>query len=195
MANALIPTIQARFAQQLIHTHSYLGQETVVIQREGLLEIARYLKDDPATAFDFLKDLTCVDYLRFGRTPRSAPTLKTPSPLPYYMSSKAAGEPWARGVANEEYRFEVVCHFFSSAHLRRLRVKVPLKAADPEVDTLSNLWKGANWFEREVWDMFGIRFKGHPDLRRILLYEEFQGHLLRNDYPANKRQPLIGPTY
>ena len=58
-------------------------------------------------------------------------------------------------------------------------------------DSLTLLWKGANWLEREVWDMFGIRFRGHPDLKRILLYEEFRGYPLRKDYPVNQRQPLV----
>ncbi|MBI3314632.1 MAG: NADH-quinone oxidoreductase subunit C, partial [Candidatus Omnitrophica bacterium] len=75
----------------------------------------------------------------------------------------------------------------------RLRLKVPVDEKDPEVDTLTGLWPGADWYEREVWDMFGIQFKGHPNLKRILMYEEFQGHALRKDYPFNKRQPLIGP--
>ncbi len=64
---------------------------------------------------------------------------------------------------------------------------------DAEVDSLTSLWAGANWLEREVWDMFGIGFRGHPDLKRILMYKEFEGHPLRKDYPVNKRQPLIGP--
>jgi NADH-quinone oxidoreductase subunit C len=72
-----------------------------------------------------------------------------------------------------------------------LRVKVPVAEEDPVVDSLTELWKGADWLEREVWDMFGIRFRGHPDLRRILLYEQFEGFPLRKDYPVNQRQPLI----
>jgi NADH-quinone oxidoreductase subunit C len=88
-------------------------------------------------------------------------------------------------------RFELVYHLYSLKARHRLRVKVPVPEEDPIVDTLVPLWKGADWLEREVWDMFGIRFRGHPDLRRVLLYEEFQGHPLRKDYPVNQRQPLV----
>ena len=69
---------------------------------------------------------------------------------------------------------------------------MPLEEATPKVDSLTSLWAGANWLEREAWDMFGVSFLGHPDLRRILMYQEFDGHPLRKDYPVNKRQPLIG---
>ncbi len=90
-------------------------------------------------------------------------------------------------------RFEVVYHFFSLSRRRRIRIKLPVEETQVEVDSLSGLWAGANWYEREVWDMFGIKFRGHPNLKRILMYEEFQGHPLRKDYPYNKRQPLVGP--
>ncbi len=90
-------------------------------------------------------------------------------------------------------RFDVVYHLLSHDRHRRLRIKVRVDEAEPEVASLAELWHSANWLEREVWDMFGIRFTGHPDLRRILLYEEFQGHPLRKDYPIRRRQPLIGP--
>lgn len=94
---------------------------------------------------------------------------------------------------DEEPRFEIVYHFYSLARKARLRVKVRVPEAKPEVDSLTPLWKAANWHEREAWDLFGIRFRGHPNLKRILLYEEFEGHPLRKDYPIRKRQPRIGP--
>lgn len=91
-------------------------------------------------------------------------------------------------------RFEVVYHLYSVRHNHRLRLKVRVDEDDAVVPSAVPLWPIANWFEREVWDMFGVRFAGHPDLRRLLLYEEFVGHPLRKDYPINRRQPLIGPT-
>ncbi len=87
----------------------------------------------------------------------------------------------------------MVYHFYSLPRRARLRVKLPVSEDQPEVDSLTSLWKSANWYEREVWDMFGIRFRGHPNLKRILMYEGFEGHPLRKDYPIKKRQPLIGP--
>jgi NADH-quinone oxidoreductase subunit C len=90
-------------------------------------------------------------------------------------------------------RFEVVYHLYSLGWNHRLRVKVRVEEDAAVVPTAVPLWPIANWFEREVWDMFGIRFEGHPDPRRLLMYEEFVGHPLRKDYPINRRQPLIGP--
>ena len=192
-AQNLTQILQERFSPQIIGVHAYRGQQTMVIKREGLLEVARFLRDDSTTAFDFLMDLSAVDYLKFGISQHSSPTLKTPSPLPYYMNPKSVTETWDRLVSNDEYRFDVVYHFYSTTHHHRLRLKVPLTIADPVVDSLTELWVSANWFEREIWDMFGIQFTGHPDLRRILMYPEFKGHPLRKDYPVRKRQPLIGP--
>ena len=90
-----------------------------------------------------------------------------------------------------EPRFEVVYQLRSLARGHRLRVKVGLPGDDPTVASASPLWNSALWAEREVWDLFGIRFVGHPDLRRILMYPEFEGHPLRKDYPVNKRQVLV----
>jgi NADH-quinone oxidoreductase subunit C len=90
-------------------------------------------------------------------------------------------------------RFEVVYHLYSLAHNHRLRLKVRVDEDDAVVPTAVPLWPIANWLEREVWDMFGVRFAGHPDPRRLLMYEQFVGHALRKDYPINRRQPLIGP--
>ena len=88
-------------------------------------------------------------------------------------------------------RFEVVYQLYSPTLNHRLRVKVPVPEEAPVVPSATDLWKAANWAERETWDMFGIRFTGHPDLRRILMYPEFEGHPLRKDYPVNRRQPLV----
>ncbi len=90
-------------------------------------------------------------------------------------------------------RFEVVYHLYSVAKNHRLRIKVQVEAESPSVPSLCALWESANWMEREVWDLYGIDFAGHPDLRRILLYDEFEGHPLRKDYPKERRQPLVGP--
>jgi NADH-quinone oxidoreductase subunit C len=88
-------------------------------------------------------------------------------------------------------RFEVVYQLNSLSQRQRLRVKVPVDGDPPTVRTASGLWKSALWAEREAFDLFGIRFEGHPDLRRILLYPGFEGHPLRKDYPLNQRWPLV----
>jgi NADH-quinone oxidoreductase subunit C len=91
-------------------------------------------------------------------------------------------------------RFEVVAHFHSLSKGHRLRVKARVGDAEGEgadIDTIADLWASANWAERECFDMFGVRFRGHPDLRRILNYPEFVGHPLRRDYPADRIQPLV----
>jgi NADH-quinone oxidoreductase subunit C len=90
-----------------------------------------------------------------------------------------------------EGRFEMVYHLYSLSRNRRLRIKASLPADNPVVDSLAGLWKNADWLEREVFDMFGVGFMGHPDLRRILMYEGFEGHPLRKSYPWRKEQPLI----
>jgi NADH-quinone oxidoreductase subunit C len=145
----------------VLAAHAECGDATALVDPGRLVEAMSFLRDDPATAFDMLTDLTAVDYL--GYPGRSGP------------------------------RFEVVYHLYSLARNHRLRVKVGVEEATCEVPSLVSLWPSANWMEREVWDMYGIRFAGHPDLRRILLYDEFEGHPLRKDYPKERRQPLIGP--
>jgi NADH-quinone oxidoreductase subunit C len=131
------------------------GEAVVILERDGLADALRTLRDHPEIRLEQLSDLTAVDYL--GRTPR----------------------------------FEVVYQLYSISLNHRLRVKVPVSDEDAVVPTATGIWKAAIWAEREVWDMFGIRFAGHPDLRRILMYPEFQGHPLRKDYPLHLRQPLV----
>jgi NADH-quinone oxidoreductase subunit C len=95
---------------------------------------------------------------------------------------------------DREPRFEVVAHLYSLSRGHRLRLKARVgdrEGETVELDTVTDLWASANWMERECFDMFGVKFLGHPDLRRILLYPEFEGHPLRKDYPAEKIQPLL----
>ncbi|MGE5700499.1 MAG: NADH-quinone oxidoreductase subunit C [Deltaproteobacteria bacterium] len=91
-------------------------------------------------------------------------------------------------------RFEVVYHLYSMEKRRRLRIKSRLHEEDPTIDSVSSVWPGMNWYEREAFDMYGIVFRNHPNLTRILMYEGFVGHPLRKDYPKAKRQPTVGPV-
>jgi NADH-quinone oxidoreductase subunit C len=90
-----------------------------------------------------------------------------------------------------ELRFEVVYQLYSTEHRRRLTIKVSVPEEDATCPSLTPVWPGLNWHERETWDMYGVRFIGHPNLRRVLMYESFEGFPLRKDYPIDKRQPLI----
>jgi NADH-quinone oxidoreductase subunit C len=186
----LLETLNARFPDAVKGFHSYRGDRTLVVASERLLEIGRTLKEDSAFQMNLLVDLTAVDFSAFGEI----------RPAGFFVSSGVAAHPSAEIPDPEPWpgppstRFVVVYHFYSLTLKHRLRLQVPVEGDDPEVDSLTALWSGADWLEREVWDMFGIRFRGHPNLKRILMYEEFVGHPLRKDYAVNKRQPLIGPV-
>ncbi len=188
---SLIQAVRDRFPGAVESSHAFRGDATVVLRRESLLDVARALKEDGAFQMNFLVDVTAVDYSAFGKNPARA----------FFASSGVAvrpkeeipdENPWPGPPSSA--RFAVVYHFRSLALKHRLRLAVPVEEEDPEVDSLTSLWGAADWLEREVWDMFGIKFRGHPDLKRILMYEEFEGHALRKDYPVKKRQPLIGPV-
>jgi NADH-quinone oxidoreductase subunit C len=187
----LIQAVRDRFPDAVHASHRYRGDGTVLIRRESLLEVARTLKEDAAFQMNFLTDVTAVDFSTFGKKP--SPAFFASSGVSVKPASEIPDEdPWPGPPGPA--RFVVVYHFFSLPLKHRLRVEVLVAETDAEVDSLTSLWAGADWLEREVWDMFGIRFRGHRNLKRILMYEEFVGHPLRKDYPVNKRQPLIGPV-
>jgi NADH-quinone oxidoreductase subunit C len=91
----------------------------------------------------------------------------------------------------QEPRFEMVYHLLSLTNNSRLRIKTKLAEDDLRIGSLTSLWKNANWLEREIYDLFGVHFEGHPDLRRLFMYDGFEGYPLRKDYPLRRRQPLI----
>ena len=155
--SGLLERVKETLGEAVLDTHDSLGDATLLLAAEGLVESMRALRDEPELRFNVLLDLTAVDYL--GRTPR----------------------------------FEVVYHLYSVARNQRVRVKTGVSEARCEIASAVGVWPAANWLEREVWDLYGVRFAGHPDLRRLLLYEEFEGHPLRKDYPKRGRQPLVGP--
>jgi NADH-quinone oxidoreductase subunit C len=186
-----IERVKKRFSDAVSGSHAYRGDATLILRRESLLEVARFLKEDPGLQMNFLMDLTAVDYSTFGKRPH--PAFFASSGVRVQSSySMPDADPWP--TPPDRARFTVVYHFYSTSHKHRLRLVVPVPETDAEVDSLTSLWPGANWLEREVWDMFGICFRGHPGLKRILMYESFEGHPLRKDYPVKKRQPLIGPV-
>jgi len=158
MALALVEHVKKLFPDAVRATHSFRGDDTVIVAAERWHDVAQMLRDDPACDMNLLVDLTAVDY------------------------------------PDREPRFEVVAHLLSLSQGHRLRLKTQVGDAEGEdvrVASLTDLWASANWMERECYDMFGVTFVGHPDLRRILLYPEFEGHPLRKDYPAQKSQPLV----
>jgi NADH-quinone oxidoreductase subunit C len=190
-AASLIQAVRERFPKAVTSAHVFRGDATVILSRELLLGVARTLKEDSVFQMQFLMDLTAVDFSTFGEKP----------PPAFFASSGVAVRPspeipdaegWTEPPGSA--RFVVVYHFYSLSLKHRLRVEVPVEEDDPELDSVTSLWAGADWLEREVWDMFGIRFRGHPNLKRILMYDEFVGHPLRKDYAVNRRQPLIGPV-
>jgi NADH-quinone oxidoreductase subunit C len=190
-ASSLIDALTGRFPSAVKASHTYRGDATVILAPEFLLEVALALKQDQPFQMNLLVDITAVDYSSFGKKP--SPAFFASSGVPVRPSPELPDQdPWPGPP--ETARFALVYHFFSLPLKHRLRLEVPLGGTDPEVDSLTSLWAGADWLEREVWDMFGIKFRGHPNLKRILMYEEFVGHPLRKDYPVKKRQPLIGPV-
>ncbi len=157
--------ITARFSERLLGTYTFRGQHAVTVGAGDLRAVLTWLRDEPDLQFDWLMDLAGVDYQGYD-------------------------------LEDDEraWRFEVVYQLYSLKHNHRFRVKVAVHEENPEVPSVWDLWGVANWMEREVWDLYGVRFSGHPNLRRILCHDEFVGHALRKDYPINKRQKFERPS-
>jgi NADH/F420H2 dehydrogenase subunit C len=149
--HSIAEKIKGRFPDEFVETREHRGQLAVTVKKDRIVDICRFLHDDPDLAFNHITDVTAVDY------------------------------------PNDEERFEVVYHFYSIPKNQRIRLKARVREEDCAIDSVSGVWQGANFMEREVYDLMGIRFNGHPDLRRILLPDDFDGHPLRKDYPVEGR--------
>lgn len=178
MSAKVLDALKAVHGMAIESLESQHGDEIAWIKRDHLLAVATWLKSDPAMAFDAPVFATCID--RLDWRPVDVP----PGPRVY-----PATAPWSDDGTKP--RFEVVYQLRSTLHRHRLRLKCAVPEHDPRVPSLAALWPAFNWQERETYDMYGIKFDGHPDLRRIYLYEEFVGYPLRKDYPKEKRQPLV----
>ncbi|HLB94970.1 MAG TPA: NADH-quinone oxidoreductase subunit C [Nitrospiria bacterium] len=143
--------IQQKFPEAFLSASEFRGDLSVQIKKEGLVEICRYLHDDPEMDFDYIVHISSVDW------------------------------------PQDEERFEMVYEFYSIRRRRRIRLKARVGEEDCSIDSVTGIWRGADFMEREVYDMMGIRFNNHPDLRRILMPDEYE-----EGYPLRKDFPLVG---
>ncbi|GAA4361424.1 NADH-quinone oxidoreductase subunit C [Kangiella marina] len=177
MSEALVKQLGEIFEDSLVACEKAHGEVTIEVSKDDLLEICRTLHNHDELAFEQLIDVTVVDYLTYGQDE--------------WATTEATGAGFSRG--REDYhpvkqtwqreRFAVVYHLLSIAHNRRLRVKCFLKENRPTLPSVLDIWASANWYEREAFDLFGILFAGHPDLRRIMTDYGFVGHPFRKDFP------------
>ena len=149
-----VAALQAGVRDATLQLSYWVGDWTVIVPPDQLLDVVRFLRDDPATAFDYCSDITASDW-----PPRAQ-------------------------------RFDVIYCLYSTRLRHRLRVKVRAGEGDP-VPSVTEIWPAANWLEREVYDQFGVNFVNHPDLRRILMPDEWQGHPQRKDYPLEGPGELL----
>ena len=176
--DALAAAIRAHFAESEFELIDEFDELTLVMPAERLLDVAWILRDHADFRFEQLIDLCGVDYAAHGRSE--------------WETEEASFTGFGRGVDREiqmtlddPKRFGVAVHLLSLAHNRRLRLRVHVSADAPIVDSLIPVWSAANWFEREAFDLYGILFRGHPDLRRILTDYGFVGHPFRKDFPLS----------
>jgi len=173
--------IAARFAEKLKRIDSDCGELTYELARDDLIEVATALRDDEEFGFEQLMDVCGVDYLTYG--------------VDEWTTYSATDSGFSRGVEREPVildeadtfdprRFAVVYHLLSLQNNVRVRLRVfPGEENPPFIPSVVDIWNSANWFEREAFDLFGILFEGHPDLRRILTDYGFVGHPFRKDFP------------
>ena len=182
---ALAERLATRFGDKLARVQSALGEITIEVAAEHLLEVARALRDERELRFEQLVDLCGVDYLSFGQDEWET-TRVSNGGFSRGVEGEGAGRfAWSAAVTPAmPRRYAVVVHLLSLANNQRLRLRVfASDEALPSVPSLVETWISATWFEREAFDLFGILFDGHPDLRRLLTDYGFVGHPFRKDFP------------
>ena len=185
---SLARRLQVQLGSKVSSSVEVLGETTIEVLPENLLSVARTLRDDPAWQFEQCVDVCGVDYLSYGQTEWDT-TDVTSEGFSRGVEGKGAGRfDWANRPRDTAMprRFAVVAHLLSISHNHRLRLRTFCADDDvPSVPSLVEIWPAVNWFEREAFDLFGIVFEGHPDLRRILTDYGFIGHPFRKDFPVS----------
>ncbi len=183
---AWIRALEAKLGQKLARIEDPLGEATIEVLPENWLAVAAILRDDPDLRFEQLMDLCGVDYLSWGDSEWDTTDVSSEG---FSRGVEGAGPGrfnWAgrpRDV-HKPHRFAVIVHLLSVSHNRRLRVRAWCSDDElPILPSLTGTWPVADWFEREAFDLYGIVFEGHPDLRRILTDYGFVGHPFRKDFP------------
>jgi len=161
-SNQLFLTLKSKLSSLYLSIKEDVDQIQIEVSLEKFKDLANLLFLDSELDFKMLLNVTAVDFLDLEFLERSSHT-----------------------------RFEVVYHFLSITHKNRLRVKVSVEETNLKIETITDIYKSAEFLEREVYDMYGIEFLNHPDLRRVLMYPEFKGFPLRKDYPVQGKQPRI----
>jgi NADH-quinone oxidoreductase subunit C len=179
--DTLAARVNERFGEQMRRVPSTCGELTYELDKDDLIEVATALRNEGAFGFEMLMDVCGVDYLNYGSDE--------------WTTNSATDTGFSRGVERqpvildeadefEPNRFAVVYHLLSLQHNFRMRLRVFTGTSNPPIiKSVVDIWNGANWFEREAFDLFGILFDGHPDLRRILTDYGFIGHPFRKDFP------------
>jgi NADH-quinone oxidoreductase subunit C len=166
---ALAQRLQERFAGQFSSCKVARAEVTLELPRAKVRSMCLALRDEPEFGFEQLMDLGGVDYLEYGQDT--------------YQGGVQRLSPTCETGTGQRPRFAVVYHLLSLKHNQRLRLRTFAEGEPPVVDSVVDIWNSANWYEREAFDLFGILFEGHPDLRRLLTDYGFVGHPFRKDFP------------
>ncbi len=182
---ALAEAIEAKLGDKLTRLDSAHGELGYQLAAGDLVDCARILRDDDACRFEMLMDICAVDYLSYGRAEwETDSATSTGFSRGVHADQATAADQIADTQVQPERRFAVVYHLLSVTHNHRVRLKVfCVDEERPMVDSVISIWSSADWYEREAFDLFGIAFVGHPDLRRILTDYGFIGHPFRKDFP------------
>ena len=185
MSHALVEKVREAFPTAVLSAHSHRGDEVIVVARDEVPQVIGWLRNDPQSDCKLLRDIVCVDLLTYASEKTGGGSLSSNEVPAYAMQTRGAVEP----------RFYVAYNLYSITKKHSIRVRVDVRSDDLKVPTIAPLFRTADWWERYLFDMFGVEVEGHPDPRRILMPEDSEGHPLRKDYPLGYEEPQFTFNY